>query len=485
MTEYADDSFDRTKITFDLTDKTWITFPSDHQAFPILLSYTVSNLVDQKGGYLIDIMKADDNNSDSNKNPLKNIIYDRVKPKIGYGQYSFRNFEGEVLHALYQHIGEPVGTNSGVRVLENLIIFTSSPIESLCRFISTMIQLAETPEKGKFICFNWHIRFQYWREEARIDARPIDSVVLPCKMKDRLIQDIERFLLPKTKQFYIRNGIPYRRSYLFYGVPGTGKTSMVQALAGHFHRNVCFLLPTHPEMTDDSLREAIHRIPSNSIVVFEDIDSLFDIHRENKISKSSLTFSGLLNALDGITSTNGQIFILTTNLRDHLDPALIRNGRVDLHFEFNYATEEQMMKMWNNFYPPSLSSSAANCDKEDGEDLSKEFVHRLMKELNDKNLSITTSALQHFFVNQMESSTEEALQTVRSIIEDIIRNSSKSMLESATNAEESKGSAENHNDNDGENDAKGDSKGKGKKAKLSEKDLEMVSQLLSFLKTKE
>eukprot|EP01040_Poterioochromonas_malhamensis_P007604 gene7604-8211_t len=465
MTEYADDSFDRTKITFDLTDKTWITIPSDHQAFPILLSYIVSNLVEQKGGYLIDIMKADDHNCDTTQNPLNNIIYDRVKPKIGYGQYSFRNFQGEILHALYQHIGEPVGTDCGVRVLENLIIFTSSTIESLCRFISTMIQLAETPEKGKFLCFHWHIRYQYWREEARIDARPIDSVVLPCKMKDRLIQDIDRFLLPKTKQFYVRNGIPYRRSYLFYGVPGTGKTSMVQALAGHFHRNVCFLLPTHPEMTDDSLREAIQRIPSNSIVVFEDIDALFDIHRTNKISKSSLTFSGLLNALDGITSTNGQIFILTTNLRDNLDPALIRNGRVDLHFEFNYAVEEQMMKMWNNFYPESK------------EDSSKEFIRRLMKELNEKNLSITTSALQHFFVNQMESSAEEALDAVPSIVEDILRNSSKSMLESATNGEESKGSEENDNEEENE--------GKEKKVKLSEKDLEMVSQLVSFLKTKE
>eukprot|EP01040_Poterioochromonas_malhamensis_P009951 gene9951-10813_t len=336
-----------------------------------------------------------------------------------------------------------------------------------------MIKLAETPEKGKFLCFNWHIRYQYWREEARIDARPIDSVVLPSKTKDRLIQDIERFLLPKTKQFYVRNGIPYRRSYLFYGVPGTGKTSMVQALAGHFHRNVCFLLPTHPEMTDDSLREAIQRIPSNSIVVFEDIDALFDIHRSNKISKSSLTFSGLLNALDGITSTNGQIFILTTNLRDNLDPALIRNGRVDLHFEFNYAVEEQMIKMWNNFYPDTK------------EDLSKEFITRLMKELNDKNLSITTSALQHFFVNQMESSAEEALLAVPSIVEDILRNSSKSMLESATNAEESKGSAENEEEDNDEEDEEGESKGKEKKVKLSEKDLEMVAQLLSFLKTKE
>ncbi len=108
-----------------------------------------------------------------------------------------------------------------------------------------------------------------------------------------------------------------------------------------------------------------------------------------------------------------------------------------------------------------------------------------MKELNEKNLSITTSALQHFFVNQMESSAEEALLAVPSIVEDILRNSSKSMLESATNAEDNKGSTENDAEDDDEEDEEGESKGKEKKVKLSEKDLEMVAQLLPFLKTKE
>ncbi len=135
-----------------------------------------------------------------------------------------------------------------------------------------------------------------------------------------------------------------------------------------------------------------------------------------------------------------EVFIRVVNLEE----AEEEEDELDLHFEFNYATEEQIMKMWNNFYPP-LSK------EEKAKDLSKD---RLVKELNEKNLSITTSALQHFFVNQMESSAEEALNAVPSIIEDIIRNSSKSLLDSATNAEEIEGNAEN------ENDAKG--KGKGK-----------------------
>ena len=39
-----------------------------------------------------------------------------------------------------------------------------------------------------------------------------------------------------------------------------------------------------------------------------------------------LTFSGLLNAIDGVTSTEGRILFMTTNHVDKLDPALIRPG---------------------------------------------------------------------------------------------------------------------------------------------------------------
>ena len=38
---------------------------------------------------------------------------------------------------------------------------------------------------------------------------------------------------------------------------------------------------------------------------------------------------GLLNALDGVVDTPGRIVVLTTNVVDILDPALIRPGRVD------------------------------------------------------------------------------------------------------------------------------------------------------------
>jgi chaperone BCS1 len=435
---YNDSSFDPSVLPSVLAqlnaksvdDLNYITVDNRNRLFRLLTGYIAANSLQtaplttisplpNKAGFQVDVLSSE--NDEDSANPINLTTFNRIRVKIGYGQYLFHTFQGEKLFAIYQHMGEPVGTDCGVAVMENLIVFTANKLENLGHFLSELVNLAEKPEKGKFLCFSWNIKRCYWQEDARINNRPIESVVLPKAIKDRVVQDISKFLSPKTKDFYLRNGIPYRRSFLFYGIAGTGKTSMVQALAGHFKRNVCFLLPTHPDMTDDSLRNAIHQIPDNSIVVFEDIDALFTKDRENKLNKSALTFSGLLNALDGISSAHGQIFILTTNLRENLDNALIRNGRVDLHIEFTYAIEEQMERMWQNFYP-------------EGEHLAKAFSSSLNNLLKEKHLSVTTSGLQHFFITQMDATPDEALTQVQTIVSEILQNSSKSMLEQAAEA---------------------------------------------------
>jgi mitochondrial chaperone BCS1 len=374
---------------------------------------------------------------------LDNLHHGRIALEMGIGECQFRSFDGDVFHAVYQQVGKPVGSRCGVEIMEQLILFTDGPVDRLAQFLSKLIELSEKSEEGRFICYTWNIENCYWREESKIKSRPMQSVVLPNALKQRLVNDMEKFLSPRTQDFYNRNGIPYRRSYLFYGVPGTGKTSLVQALAGNFHRSVCFLLPTHPKMTDDSLREAINQIPDDSIVVFEDIDALFSSGRQNRVAHSNLTFSGLLNALDGISNPNGQIFILTTNLRDQLDHALLRNGRVDMHVEFGYAIPEQMEQMWCNFYPDAAA-------------LASSFSQGVQNRLEEHKLQITTSALQHFFVTQMDSSAEEALEQLDSIIVDILNNSSQAMLAAATTPTATlSGNVDHNNDSndDGNNNA--------------------------------
>jgi len=127
-------------------------------------------------------------------------------------------------------------------------------------------------------------------------------------------------------------GVPYRRGYLLYGPPGTGKTSFTQAIAGELKLNICYLNLSNGNMDDDGLNRALNNAPSQSIILLEDIDGIF-VAREsvNQGREGGVSFSGLLNALDGVRSQEGRILFMTTNHREKLDPALMRPGRADFH----------------------------------------------------------------------------------------------------------------------------------------------------------
>ena len=126
-------------------------------------------------------------------------------------------------------------------------------------------------------------------------------------------------------------------------------------------------------MSDDRLQHRLADAPENSIILLEDIDAAFvsreisdhsadprDIEKR-KMNESAyqglnrLTFSGLLNAVDGVTSTEGRIVFMTTNYVERLDPALIRPGRVDLKQCIGHCSHSQCMKMFVNFYPDQFT----------------------------------------------------------------------------------------------------------------------------------
>jgi mitochondrial chaperone BCS1 len=68
--------------------------------------------------------------------------------------------------------------------------------------------------------------------------------------------------------------------------------------------------------------------------------------------QSDLSFSGLLNVLDGVSSQEGRILIMTTNHKSALDDALIRPGRVDIDIEFTYADRSISKQVFEGLYSP-------------------------------------------------------------------------------------------------------------------------------------
>lgn len=100
----------------------------------------------------------------------------------------------------------------------------------------------------------------------------------------------------------------------------------------------------------------VSNVQPGSILLIEDIDVVQSTHNRDheqapeRDARRSVSLSGLLNALDGIGTPHGLITMMTTNHIDDLDPALIREGRVDLQELIGPLTNEQVSGLWEMTY---------------------------------------------------------------------------------------------------------------------------------------
>ncbi|KAL4921928.1 BCS1 N terminal-domain-containing protein [Aspergillus aurantiobrunneus] len=182
--------------------------------------------------------------------------------------------------------------------------------------------------------------------------RPLDSVILDKGVKERIVEDVKDFL--SSGKWYHDRGIPYRRGYLLYGPPGTGKSSFIQAVAGELDYDIAILNLSERGMTDDRLNRLLTIVPKRTLVLLEDVDAAFSNRRtqtdEDGYRGANVTFSGLLNALDGVASAEERIVFLTTNHVERLDEALVRPGRVDMTVRIGELTRYQVICLWQRFY---------------------------------------------------------------------------------------------------------------------------------------
>jgi hypothetical protein len=65
----------------------------------------------------------------------------------------------------------------------------------------------------------------------------------------------------------------------------------------------------------------------------------------------ALTLSGILNVLDGIQDSPGRIVVMTTNHREHLDPALIRPGRITMDIRMGGLCADHAEQMSLKYFP--------------------------------------------------------------------------------------------------------------------------------------
>jgi mitochondrial chaperone BCS1 len=218
----------------------------------------------------------------------------------------------------------------------------SSRVTRTLDFLEDAHRVAEEENVNKLTIFSGDL-FQNWNVLARRNVRPLESVILDRGVKEATYNDVNHFL--SSEAWYKSMAIPFHRGYLFYGPPGSGKSSLAIALASEFRLDT-YLLNLN-NLNDGRLMSLLSAMPSHSILLLEDIDSVF-MKRE---ALAQVTFSGFLNALDGIHSKDGLIVFMSTNYIERLDPALLRPGRIDCKVYLGMASQYQISEMFLRFYP--------------------------------------------------------------------------------------------------------------------------------------
>ncbi|RDW76801.1 BCS1 and AAA domain-containing protein [Aspergillus mulundensis] len=244
-----------------------------------------------------------------------------------------------------------------------------------------------------------------WEPIATRPARSISTVILDSSKKEAVLADMKEYLDPEIRQWYTNHGIPYRRGYLFSGPPGTGKTSLSSALAGVFGLDIYIFSLGNQMIGESEFETLFSHIPAASIVLLEDIDvagmalrrdglqpatsgpptgtaaedGYFERAARGAIRYPPISLSTLLNAIDGVSSQEGRILIMTTNAPQDLDPALIRPGRVDMHVQFDLPSRAEFRELFCAMFTDVLSKEAIintgneSCDAESGKVETEEF----------------------------------------------------------------------------------------------------------------
>ena len=277
------------------------------------------------------------------RRPYKYDKDDFCYAQMGYGEYKYtytvpatktdeaaRTTEFRIS---YRQENKTVGTHDGAEKFESMTILTDSP-ELFHHFYRESDNFLENNEQDES---KLHVfvmsKYGEWMRYNKIPSRTLDTVYFDDKLKQKFRNDIKEFL--KKEKEYDEFGIPYKKNYLLTGIPGSGKTSIIKAMCREIGYSLCIFSINH-DVDNNTALAAFRDIPPKSVLLFEDIDCLFEKRTSSDANKSQFTFSHLLNLLDGVFSRKGLISFITTNHPENLDHALLRQGRTDMIIHMNY-----------------------------------------------------------------------------------------------------------------------------------------------------
>ncbi|KAI1686997.1 RPT1, ATP-dependent 26S proteasome regulatory subunit [Pyrenophora tritici-repentis] len=199
---------------------------------------------------------------------------------------------------------------------------SSDPIQALIEHAKTRVTqtgnlhvMEIIPNPGKEIADNRLVQRK---------KRPMSTVDLDPQMMQDILKDVELFFHKESQIWYEHTGRPWRHGYLLHGPPGTGKSSLITAIASHMNVFLCVI--NLQGMDDEDLKQCFDRVPPRSVVAIEDIDCVgADIGNRGAQPASSTVPA---SSVDGVGAQQSQAGSLDGVLAAFMEKQQVMNQQI-------------------------------------------------------------------------------------------------------------------------------------------------------------
>ena len=217
-----------------------------------------------------------------------------------------------------------------------------------------------------------------WSEETNITWEDVGGHE---RAKESLIEAI---ILPsKHPEIYAKYGKKRSKGMLMYGKPGNGKTLLAKALATEVARvygaksSKGFMYIKGPEIlnkwvgeSERMIRDIFDRARDHykengypAIIFIDEADSILQTRGSRKTGDMELTIvPQFLSEMDGM-GESGAFVLLATNRADTIDPAILRDGRIDRKIEVARPTLEMAVGIFKIHLKGKPIVSGMNVDE--------------------------------------------------------------------------------------------------------------------------
>ena len=155
-----------------------------------------------------------------------------------------------------------------------------------------------------------------------------DNIVdIPSKEFTQVVSEMDLFLKPGTKEKFKEHGFLYKRSALLHGLPGTGKTCIVNRVAAEVIKGGGVVLFNPDIRLIQGAFEILEDVQPESmtLVIFEEVNEILNRYEEQ-----------LLSILDGEVQKNNVMYLATTNFLEEIPARICRPGRFSSIIEVGF-----------------------------------------------------------------------------------------------------------------------------------------------------